>query len=82
MKRPLATHLEIQKWVSQRHGFVPDSNWIADCKRLFLGGTLGLPFKCDNRCPPDKQAAIKQAFRHFGFLPAENSFPPEPRIEA
>ncbi|PYT30811.1 MAG: hypothetical protein DMG57_07070 [Acidobacteria bacterium] len=53
--RQRATDQEIQKWISRQHGFVPESAWIAHCKELF-------------GCPPEKVAAIKQAFRRFGLL--------------
>lgn len=73
MIRQSTTYQEIQKWVKQHHGFSPKSCWIAHCKEL-----CGLPVGiAPNRqtteervepCPPDKQVAIKQAFRHFGML--------------
>ena len=67
-----ATYKEIQKWVQQRFGFVPETCWIAHCKEIY-----GLPLRdVPNRqgekrvkpCPPQKQAAIKKAFQHFGLL--------------
>jgi len=65
--RQRATDQEIKKWISRQHGFVPESAWIAHCKELF-----GLVAPADppneNPCPPEKVAAIKQAFRHFGLL--------------
>lgn len=66
------TYREIQEWVHDHHGFRPKTCWIAHCKEL-----CGLPLrKAPNRksltrrepCPPDKQAAIKAAFDHFGML--------------
>ena len=70
----MATYQEIQKWVWQHHRFVPKSGWIAHCKELY-----GVPIsrrtfnrKYDqrrNRCPAEKQLAIKEAFRHFKMLP-------------
>jgi hypothetical protein len=72
MRQPV-TYLEIQKWVYRRHGFIPKTCWIAHCKEL-----CGLPLgAAANRqegaersdpCPLEKQAPIKQAFRHFGML--------------
>jgi hypothetical protein len=67
MQRQMATDLEIQKWVEERHGFVPHPGWIEHCREL-----CGLPAETlytASPCPPDKQVAIKQAFRHFGMLP-------------
>jgi len=65
--RPRATGQEIQKWVARQHGFVPESAWIARCKEEFgIAAPVSAPQA--NPCPPDKVAAIKQAFRHFGLL--------------
>ncbi|MCE7886960.1 MAG: hypothetical protein DYH13_05585 [Alphaproteobacteria bacterium PRO2] len=72
MKRKSATYKEIQNWVRQNHGFLPKTCWIAHCKELY-----GLPVsnapnrQSDKRmvpCPPDKQGAIKAAFRNFKLL--------------
>lgn len=68
----MVTYREIQVWVCQRHGFIPQTCWIAHCKEL-----NGIPRrKAANRqgservkpCPPEKRAAIEAAFRHFGLL--------------
>jgi hypothetical protein len=73
MPRPRATHQEIQKWVFLHHGFMPESCWIAHCKQLFVGVVFsGDRPSFDNPCPPNKQPAIKQAFRYFGILPADD----------
>jgi len=67
--RQTATDQEIQKWVVRQHGFMPQSSWIAHCKEL-VG--LAVPASAarpeGQLCPPEKQPAIKQAFRHFGLL--------------
>ena len=65
--RPRATDQEIQKWVVRQHGFVPESAWITGCKQEF-GLAVPEDGPQENPCPPDKVAAIKQAFRHFGLL--------------
>jgi len=65
--RQRATDQEIQKWISRQHGFVPESAWIAHCKELFALAAPGSSHD-QNPCPPEKVAAIKQAFRHFGLL--------------
>jgi hypothetical protein len=65
--RPRATNQEIQKWVARQHGFVPESAWITRCKEEF-GLAARVDAAQENPCPPDKVAAIKQAFRHFGLL--------------
>lgn len=74
MRRQPPTDQEIQKWVEDRYGFVPESAWIAHCKRL-----CGLPvedFRAYQQsrfspCPLERQDAIMKAFRHFGVLPDE-----------
>jgi len=65
--RQRATDQKIQKWISRQHGFVPESAWIAHCKELFGLCAPGSSHD-ENPCPPEKVAAIKQAFRHFGLL--------------
>jgi len=65
--RPRATDQEIQKWVKRQHGFVPESAWITHCRELFGIAASGTAAS-ENPCPPEKVAAIKQAFRHFGLL--------------
>jgi hypothetical protein len=65
--RPSVTDQEIQKWISRQHGFVPESAWIAHCKELF-GIATSATSNEENPCPPEKVAAIKQAFRHFGLI--------------
>jgi len=65
--RPRVTGQEIQKWISRQHSFVPESAWIAHCKELFGIETSGAS-NIDNPCPPEKVAAIQQAFRHFGLI--------------
>ena len=63
-----ATDQEIQKWVVRKHGFLPHRDWIAHCKEL-CGLITATPEHGDSQqCPPNKQPAIKQAFRHFGLL--------------
>ena len=48
-------------------GFVPESAWLLHCKELFGLAAPGTAHK-DNPCPPEKVAAIQQAFRRFGLL--------------
>ncbi len=53
--------------VAPRHGFVPESAWIAHCKELFGPAAAGTSPN-ENPCRPENVAAIKQAFRRFGLL--------------
>jgi hypothetical protein len=65
--RPQASDGEIQEWVEKHYGFRPECTWISHCKEL-----AGIPqpgkliFSRKKTCPPDKQAAVQMAFRHFG----------------
>jgi hypothetical protein len=65
--QPRVTDQEIQKWISRQHGFVPETAWILHCKEQFGLVAPGTAPK-ENPCPPEKVAAIKQAFRRFGML--------------
>ena len=62
-----ATDQEIQKWISRQHGFVPESAWILHCKEQFGLVAQGTAPE-GNPCPPERIAAIQQAFRRFGLL--------------
>jgi hypothetical protein len=65
--QPRVTDQEIQKWISRQHGFVPESAWLLHCKEQFGLVAPGTAAK-EDPCPPEKVAAIKQAFRRFGLL--------------
>ena len=74
----MPTYKQIQTWVRSRYGWTPETCWIAHCKELSR-----IPVgRAWNRqdggrakpCPPDRQEAIFEAFRHFGIIPtAQNS---------
>lgn len=68
----MSTYKKIAAYVKQKHGFVPETCWIADAKERF-----GLPVKKawnrkgDERekpCPPRKLEAIRDAFEYFGMV--------------
>ncbi|MBA7606124.1 hypothetical protein ES703_13263 [subsurface metagenome] len=69
----MSTIKEIQKYVKQRHKFVPTSCWIADVKER-----CGIPVrrawnrkgnKRAHPCPTKKKFhAIKDALKHFGLM--------------
>jgi hypothetical protein len=61
------TDQEIQKWISRQHGFLPESAWLLHCKEQF-GLVAPGTAPAENPCPPEKVAAIMQAFRRFGLL--------------
>ena len=71
-RRPCATLYEIQKWVDGKHGFLPKAAWIEHCQELY--GITKPSFKARahaDRCPPEYQPGIRQAFAHFGMLPED-----------
>lgn len=68
----MATYKQIQLWVKQQFGFVPQTCWIAHVKEL-----SGLPIRlAPNRmnverakpCPPNKVESIREALQHFGMI--------------
>jgi hypothetical protein len=68
----MATYTQIQLFVAEKYGWIPETCWIADVKRK-----CGLPAKdAPNRksnesvkpCPPEKRRAIEEAFRYFGMI--------------
>jgi hypothetical protein len=67
----MTSYRQIQEWVRQRYGFVPQTCWIAHMKELH-----GLPLRdAPNRrgervkpCPPERRGPIEEAFRHFGMV--------------
>lgn len=67
----MATYKQIQNWVKQNFGFVPETCWIAHVKEL-----SGLPLrKAPNRqgekrmrpCPSGKVGPIRAVLRFFGM---------------
>jgi len=74
METQMPSDEQIQNWVHDRHGFVPEPAWIAHCKQL-CGLTVAnvrvYQHSRFNPCPAARQAAIIEAFRHFGLLPLE-----------
>ena len=67
----MATYKEIQTWVKQNYGFVPETCWTADVKSQ----TVSLTRKAPNHrgterakpCPLEKVKAIQRELRHFGM---------------
>lgn len=68
----MVTYKGIQEYIKAKYGYVPKTCWIAHCKEL-----SGLnPRKSPNRygagrvypCPLEKQADIREAFKHFEML--------------
>jgi len=66
------TYTDIQGWVATTYGYRPETAWIAHVKAL-CGLTLRpAPNRRPRRrrpCPPEKQAQIAAALRHFGLIP-------------
>jgi hypothetical protein len=68
----MATYKQIQFWIKQQYGFVPETCWIAHVKHI-----CGLPMRiAPNRlgeerlkpCPPEKVGPISAALKHFGMV--------------
>lgn len=69
----MASYADVVNWVKANHGFAPKTCWIAHVK-----SDCGLPMRdAPNRidhtarehpCPPQKRAAILDAFRHFKMI--------------
>ena len=69
-----ATYDEIKAYVLEKHGLKVSSLYISQVKRkcrLDVGRKYNLP-KSEGvkvpQCPPEKEAAIMDALRHFGVL--------------
>ena len=62
--------LDIQEWVEEHYGFVPQPYWISHCKELFLAGaeTTAERRKPWHDCPLDKRSSLREAFVFFGLL--------------
>jgi len=69
----VATYDQIETWVWERYGFVPQRCWIAHVRELNGLPTLAAANRAGAErtkpCPPGKRAPIEAAFRHFGMLP-------------
>jgi len=66
------SYLKIQEYVKKKHGFVPQTCWIAHAKeKCGLKVRRAANRKSNKRkhpCPDNKFPAIKDALRHFGYL--------------
>ena len=69
-----ATYDEIKAYVLEKHGLKVSSLYISQVKRkcgLDVGQNYNLSKKEDAKvpqCPPEKEAAIMEALRHFQML--------------
>lgn len=69
-----ATYDEIKAYVLEKYGLKVSSLYISQVKRkcgLDVGQNYNLPKKEDAKvpqCPPDKEAAIMDALKHFQML--------------
>ena len=68
----MSTYKKIQAYVKQKHGFVPETCWIADAKEKCgihvdpAWNRVGKERK--NPCPTGKLEAIRDAFEYFGMI--------------
>lgn len=69
-----ATYEQIKAYVLEHTGLKVSSLYISQIKRkcgLDMGRNYNLSKKEDAKvpqCPPEKKAAITQAFKHFGII--------------
>lgn len=69
-----ATYDEIKAYVLEKHGLKVSSLYISQVKRtcgLDVGQNYNLSKKEDAKvpqCPPEKEAAIMEALKHFGMV--------------
>ena len=69
-----ATYAEIKAYVLEKHGLKVSSLYISQVKRkcgLDVGQNYNLSKKEDAKvpqCPPEKEAAIMEALKHFQML--------------
>ena len=69
----MASYSQICAYINDKYGYSVKTCWIAHMKEV-----CGLPVRmAPNRqdpgsrthpCPPEKQAAIRDAFAHFGMI--------------
>lgn len=69
----MATYPEIQSYVKQKYGFVPETCWIAHAKKKCGLPVRAAPNRIDPNkrvkpCPEDKFPMIKEAFKHLGMI--------------
>ena len=72
--RTTATYPEIKQYVLDKFGLKVSSLYIAQIKEKCgfekrLNYNIGAGKSKDLICPPDKEKAILDAFKHFGMLP-------------
>ena len=66
----LPTYKEIRTWIREKYGFTVNSSSISQTKRkcglIDSSGDAGR--RCTQRVKPEKEAAIREAFVHFGMV--------------
>lgn len=69
-----ATYPELKDYILNKYGFKVSSLYIAQVKRklgLDVGTSFNQPKSEDAKqpqCPPEKEAAIVEALKHFGMI--------------
>lgn len=66
----LPTYKEIRAWVKERYGFTVNSSSISQTKRKygFIGNSGDTEKRYIQSVKPEKEAAIREAFVHFGMV--------------
>ena len=74
MPGKLGSYSDIQTYVTERHGVVVKTCWIADVKEQVGLHPKAAPNRKgperENPCPRDKIPLIEEALRHFGHISA------------
>ena len=69
-----ATYPQIKEYVLEHTGLKVSNLYISQIKRkcgIGVGKNYNLPKSEDSRqpqCPPEKEKAIREAFKHFGMI--------------
>lgn len=68
------TYKRIQEYVQEKYGFKVHTAYIAEVKRM-VGLDVGQNYNLSKKenakvpkCPPEKEAAIMDALKHFGMI--------------
>ena len=68
------TYKRIQEYVQEKYGFKVHTAYIAGVKRM-VGLDVGQNYNLSKKenakvpkCPPEKEAAIMDALKHFGMI--------------
>lgn len=66
----LPTYKEIRAWIKERYGFTVNSSSISQTKKKYglMDNSGDAGGRYTQRVKPEKEAAIREAFVHFGMV--------------